>query len=69
MAHLSDQDLSIDFSAVTQRDDRVALVATVPLTDNEVWTTMAPGSLWLFREGEVVRHAPTIAGPEKKPKI
>jgi predicted glutamine amidotransferase len=51
VAHLRDQDLSIDFSAVTTPDDRVAVIATVPLTDNECWTTMPSGSLWLFEEG------------------
>jgi predicted glutamine amidotransferase len=51
VAHLRDQDLSIDFSAVTTPEDRVAVIATVPLTDNECWTTMPSGSLWLFEEG------------------
>lgn len=66
MAHLSDQDISINFSEVTRADDRVALIATVPLTDNEVWTAMPEGSLWLFAEGLPVRHAPTVAGPRKR---
>jgi len=37
----------------------------VPLTDNERWTTMPNGSLWLFEEGSAVRHQRTVAGPEK----
>jgi glutamine amidotransferase len=65
VAHLNDQDVSIDFSTVTSPDDRVALIATVPLTDNETWTTMPNGSFWLFKEGAPVRHALTVAGPEK----
>ncbi len=60
VAHLRDQDLSIDFSDVTTPDDRVAVIATVPLTDNERWTTMPSGSLWLFEEGIPVRHQPTV---------
>jgi predicted glutamine amidotransferase len=67
VAHLRDQDLSIDFSAVTTPDDRVAVIATVPLTDNERWTTMPNGSLWLFEEGAAVRHQLTVAGPVKVP--
>ncbi|MBL8401478.1 class II glutamine amidotransferase, partial [Accumulibacter sp.] len=67
VAHLRDQDLSIDFSDVTTPDDRVAVIATVPLTDNECWTTMPNGSLWLFAEGRPVRHQLTIAGPAKTP--
>lgn len=66
VAHLNDQDVSIDFSQVTSPDDRVALIATVPLTDNEAWTTMPNGSLWLFKDGAPVTHALTVAGPEKK---
>ena len=64
VAHLSDQDLSIDFSDVTTPDDRVAVIATVPLTDNESWTTMPSGSLWLFEEGAPVTHRLTVAGPQ-----
>lgn len=50
-AHLADADLSIDFATVTSPADRVAVIATQPLTDNEVWTAMAPGELILFSEG------------------
>jgi predicted glutamine amidotransferase len=67
VAHLCDQDLSIDFSEVTTPDDRVAVIATLPLTDNERWTTMPSGSLWLFEEGVPVRCQATVAGPGKAP--
>lgn len=65
VAHLRDQDLTIDFSDVTTPDDRVAVIATIPLTDNECWTTMPKGSLWLFEAGMPVRHRLTVAGPDK----
>jgi predicted glutamine amidotransferase len=45
-------------------NDRVAVVATQPLTDNEDWVTMEPGSLWLFHDGEVVSHRAT-----QRPKV
>ena len=51
VAHLTDQDVSIDFSEVANADDRVALIATLPLTDNENWITMAPGTLMVFHDG------------------
>ena len=51
VAHLTDQDVSIDFSGVANADDRVALIATLPLTDNENWITMAPGTLMVFHDG------------------
>jgi glutamine amidotransferase len=65
-AHLNDQDVSVDFSEVTRPDDRVAVIATLPLTDNESWTTMPPGTLWWFAEGSPVRTLATLPGPEKK---
>ncbi|MBA3903790.1 MAG: class II glutamine amidotransferase [Rhodocyclaceae bacterium] len=57
VAHLKDQDLAVDFSEVTTPDDRVALVATAPLTDNEAWTTMAPGTLMMFVDGAPTAQA------------
>lgn len=50
-AHLVDQDLSVDFSALTQPNDVVTVIASVPLTDNEIWTAMAPGEILMFRDG------------------
>lgn len=51
-AHLIDQDVTVDFSALTTPDDKVAVIATLPLTDNETWTPMHPGELQVFRDGE-----------------
>ena len=62
-AHLKDEDLTIDFSQVTTPDDRVAVIATQPLTDNEAWVAMRPGTLWLFHQGEVVGEADTFPSP------
>jgi len=60
VAHLTDQDISIDFREVTTRSDRVAVIATTPLTDNEVWTSLAPGTLVMFTDGTPVRSATTL---------
>ena len=65
-AHLNDQDVTVDFSELTNPEDRVALIATLPLTDNEAWTIMAPGTLWHFEEGEPVLTLATIPAPAKK---
>ncbi len=53
-AHLIDEDVSVDFNELTTPDDRVALIATLPLTDNENWTKMAPGELLAFHQGRVL---------------
>ncbi len=62
VAQLKDQDVNVDFSAVTTMNDRVAVIATNPLTENEVWLTHAPGTLLLFSEGEIIQEYKTIAG-------
>jgi glutamine amidotransferase len=50
-AHLLDEDLSVDFAALTTPRDRVAVIATAPLTDNEDWAQLPPGQLLVFRDG------------------
>jgi glutamine amidotransferase len=48
---LADEDLSVDFSSFTQPTDRIAVVATQPLTKDEPWQAMAPGTLLPFVNG------------------
>jgi len=50
-AHLIDEDVNIDFSEVTTPADRVAVIASQPLTDNETWTQFKSGELVLFKDG------------------
>jgi glutamine amidotransferase len=54
VAHLSDRDVTVDFNELTRPTDRVAVIATTPLTDNEQWTTIAPNRLVLFSDGAPV---------------
>ena len=61
VAHLKDQDVAVDFNDVTNPDDRVAVIATTALTDNEIWSTVAPGTLLLFADGAPVAAARTVA--------
>lgn len=63
VAHLKDQDVAVDFSAVTTAIDRVAVIATNPLTENETWKIHAPGTLLMFVEGEITGEFKTIPGP------
>ncbi len=50
-ATLADDEVTVDFSEVTTPTDRVAIVATAPLTRNETWTHGVPGNLWVFSDG------------------
>ncbi|BBJ22235.1 class II glutamine amidotransferase [Candidatus Nitrotoga sp. AM1P] len=65
VAHLKDEDMTVDFSRVTTPNDRVAIIATVPLTDNEPWQAMMPGTLWMFHEGAAVAQLVTTPSPIK----
>lgn len=67
VAHLKDEDVTVDFSAVTTTKDRVAVIATNPLTENEVWNIHEPGTLILFSEGEILKEYKTIPGPASCP--
>lgn len=62
VAHLVDEDVSVDFAEVTTPHDRVAVIATIPLTDNEVWIPIMPGELAVFRNGARVTDPPAAAG-------
>lgn len=50
-AHLSDEDLSVDFSTQTRPSDRVAVIVTTPLTRNEAWRPFQPFELKVFVDG------------------
>jgi predicted glutamine amidotransferase len=58
-ATLADADLSVDFSAVTSPRDRVAIIATAPLTRDETWTLGRPGEMWVFRAGKLAATLPS----------
>jgi glutamine amidotransferase len=53
-AELKDLDVTVDFTQVTTPQDRVAVIATEPLTANEEWTRIAPGECMIFHNGDVV---------------
>ena len=61
VAQLVDCDVSIDFSKHNHLDDRIAVIATQPLTSNEAWQRLAPGQLKLFVAGSAVDGAPEPA--------
>lgn len=58
-AQLIDIDVEVDFSQVTTREDRVAVITTEPLTQNEEWTAFQPGEMILFQHGVKVRSQVT----------
>lgn len=51
MARLQDQDMAVNFADMAKEGDRVAVIATEPLTLNEAWQAMDPGELRAFVDG------------------
>ncbi|WP_118812068.1 class II glutamine amidotransferase [Neisseria lactamica] len=53
-ARLLDDDVMVDFAEVTTPSDRVAVIATLPLTRDETWAQLAVDELVMFREGKII---------------
>ncbi|EEX42488.1 class II glutamine amidotransferase [Vibrio furnissii] len=53
-ATLLDEDVEINFQEETTPNDVVSVIATQPLTGNEVWQKMKPGEYNLFHFGELI---------------
>jgi predicted glutamine amidotransferase len=53
-AKLSNNDVSVDFAQVTTPTDRVSVIVTEPLTDNETWIPFRSGELKMFVDGAPV---------------
>ena len=43
----------LNFGALTSPQDRVAVVATEPLTTDEAWMACEPGRVYTFEDGDV----------------
>lgn len=67
-AALKDHGLKVNFKEVTTPDDVVAVIATQPITTNETWTTIEPGTLCVFSEGLPRECLPTVAGVPYRPE-
>ena len=54
-ARLLDDDVMVDFSTVTTPNDKVSVIATLPLTRDETWSQLAVNELVMFQDGDIVR--------------
>jgi glutamine amidotransferase len=55
-ASLIDEDMEVDFARETTPDDRVLVLASMPLTRNEMWTPVPPQTTLVARKGTVVKR-------------
>ena len=63
-ATLRDAEIELDFRAVTTARDCVTVIATEPLTRDEVWQQGAPGEMWVFERGRLRATLPSqLAAP------
>ncbi|WP_085316864.1 class II glutamine amidotransferase [Derxia lacustris] len=53
-ARLQDEDVRINFAQHADRDDRVAVIATEPLTADETWTAFGAGQIKVFVDGSAL---------------
>ncbi len=68
-AQLIDLDVEVDFSQVTTPQDRVAVITTEPLTQNEHWTAYQSGEMILFQHGKVIKSELTRVERLEREKI
>lgn len=72
-ARLIDLDVEVDFSDVTTPEDRVAVITTEPLTENEIWQAYQPGEMILFQDGRPINKALTtvqrLIREDKNPEL
>ena len=55
-ATLIDEDLQVDFSQVTTPNDRVAVLASAPITRDEEWSVLPLQQLSIFCDGALLRR-------------
>lgn len=53
-AHLSDEDMSINFAEHATDGDSVTVMVTIPLTNDEEWQQLAVNECVVFRDGDVI---------------
>ncbi len=53
-AHLSDDDLAINFADHAVEGDSISIMVTIPLTDDERWQQLAVNECVIFRDGEII---------------
>src|SRR5271166_2822811 len=67
-ATLIDEDRKVNFAEETGPNDCVTVVATGPLTSDEVWTPIKPGTLLALRDGRVAASIFSEPASGEKPQ-
>jgi predicted glutamine amidotransferase len=67
-AKLIDADMHMDFSQTNTPEDRIAVVATQPLTEGENWRKLEAGDLLLLKDGQIVQETKLFVSDAVKAK-
>jgi predicted glutamine amidotransferase len=67
-AQLIDADMRMDFSQTNTAEDRIAVVATQPLTSGENWRKLEAGELLLLKDGQIVQETRLFVSDAVKAK-
>ena len=62
-------DVEVDFSQVTTPEDRVAVITTEPLTQNETWSAFKSGEMILFKDGKPIKNKVTVIERLEREKL
>lgn len=73
LATLVDADVRVNLGELmgSSPDTRMAVIATEPLTRDETWNKATPGTLWVFRAGELICTYPgtqPVQAPSARPQ-
>jgi glutamine amidotransferase len=66
VAQLKDCEMRLDLSERNHRDDKIVIIATAPLTDDEPWEKLSPGESRVYENGALMwshLHPATKAFP------
>lgn len=53
-ANLADEEVSVNFGEMAGHKDKVTILVTIPLTDNEKWQQLAVDECLIFKEGDII---------------
>jgi glutamine amidotransferase len=67
-AKLIDAEMRMDFSQTNTVEDRIAVVATQPLTQGENWRKLEAGDLLLLKDGQIVQETKLFVSDAVKAK-
>jgi glutamine amidotransferase len=67
--HLKDEDVCVNLAELNSPQDRLVIVVTEPLTTDEDWVAMAPGTLNVFVDGVLLEGTVVAMNPSVRERL